>query len=72
MNGTNSEQAAKPFMSEFEEARRTPGGYVYRIAGQFGPNDAIPPTAIVGAWRVDEFGAIVGAFIPNPNYKPAD
>jgi hypothetical protein len=28
-----------------------------------------PPEAILGAWKVDAKGIIVGAFIPNPNYR---
>ena len=64
-------QAAKaiaPYPGEIEQARQTPGGGVYRIAGDFGPHDRIPPEAIVGAWKVDERGEIVGEFMPNPNY----
>jgi hypothetical protein len=29
----------------------------------------VPPAAVVGAWKVDERGKIVGDFIPNPNYR---
>lgn len=50
------------------EAKATPGGYVYEIVGTFGPSDAVPPTAIRGAWKVDDGGNIVGDFIPNPNF----
>jgi hypothetical protein len=32
------------------EAQRFPGGWVYEIEGEFGPNDAVPPEAIRGAW----------------------
>jgi hypothetical protein len=53
-----------------EEAKRTPGGWVYEIVGAFGPNDAVPPGAIRGAWAVNHAGGIVGDFIPNPNYDP--
>lgn len=60
----------KPFPEEEVEARRHPNGRVYRIAGDFGPDDGIPPEAIVGAWRVDDLGVIVGEFIRNPNYDP--
>jgi hypothetical protein len=54
-----------------EEARRNPGGWVYKIEGNYGPDDAVPPEAIVGAWKVDEDGNITGDFIPNPNYRPS-
>lgn len=52
------------------EAKQNPGGWVYVISGKYGPNDAVPPEAIVGAWKVDENGDIIpGSFQPNPNYK---
>jgi hypothetical protein len=51
-----------------EEARRNPGGWVYKIEGDYGPKDAVPREAIIGAWQVDENGNITGDFIPNPNY----
>jgi hypothetical protein len=52
-----------------EEARRNPNGYVYVIEGKFAPDDPVPPDAIVGAWKVDGEGEIVGEFIANPNYQ---
>ena len=52
------------------EAKTRPGGWVYEIVGSFARDEAVPPSAIRGAWRVDENGEIVGAFIPNPNYLP--
>lgn len=52
-----------------EEARRTPGGFVYEIDGDWG-DAAVPPTAIVGAWTVDPEGHLTGEFEPNPNYRP--
>ena len=55
---------------EIEEARRYPNGWVYRIAGRFGRDDQIPPEAIVGAWKVDDHGKIVGSFMKNPKYDP--
>ena len=57
------------------EAKANPGGYVYAIVGQFGPNDVIPREFIKGGWAVNANGEIVGDFIPNPNYgkpKPTD
>jgi hypothetical protein len=46
-----------------------PGTWLYEIVGDYGPDDAVPPTAIRGAWPVDESGRPVGAFIPNPNFS---
>jgi hypothetical protein len=52
------------------EALDHPNGWVYQIDGLYGPEDAVPPEAIVGAWKVDADGKIVGAFVPNPSYRP--
>jgi hypothetical protein len=62
--------ALTPYSGEIEEAKRFPNGNVYRIAGVFGPSDEVPPDAIVGAWKVDAHGNIVGDFIRNRNYDP--
>ncbi|MEV0793124.1 hypothetical protein [Kribbella sp. NPDC050459] len=50
------------------EAKNTPGGWVYEIVGDFGPKDKVPPTAIRGAWKVDDNGEIEGDFIPNEKF----
>jgi hypothetical protein len=52
------------------EARRFPGGWVYEIDGVFGPDEAVPPEAIRGAWSVGPDGTLTGDFEPNPNYRP--
>lgn len=57
-----------PPASAVAEAKENPGGWVYEIHGSYGPDDRVPPSAVVGAWKVDEAGEIVGSFIPNPNY----
>lgn len=59
-----------PYPEEIAEAHETPGGWVYRIAGHFRQTDAIPPEAIVGAWKVDDDGNIVGEFVQNQKYDP--
>lgn len=53
------------------EAAKNPGGWVYEIAGGLDPNGAVPPEAIVGAWKVDDAGKIVGEFKANPKYDSA-
>lgn len=58
-----------PEPQELEEATRNPNGWVYRISGTYGPDEEIPPEAIIGAWKVDESGKISGDFIRNPKYK---
>ena len=51
------------------EAKANPGGWVYQIAGSFGPTDHIPPEFIKGAFKVDERGNITGEFQANPKYR---
>lgn len=51
------------------EARTKPGGWVYEIVGDYGPDDAVPPTAVRGAWKVGDDGQIVGGFLPNPAFE---
>jgi hypothetical protein len=63
-------EAPKPLPGEAEEAKRHPGGWVYRIAGRFAPSDAVPPEAIVGAWSVDSQGNITGGFIKKAKNDP--
>ena len=58
----------QPEAGEIAEATRNPGSWVYRIAGNFGPDDRIPPEAVVGAWKVDADGRIIGDFVSNPNF----
>jgi hypothetical protein len=53
-----------------EEAKRNPGGWVYKIDGHFRPDEHVPPEAIVGAWKVNAAGVVEGDFIPNPYYRP--
>jgi hypothetical protein len=51
-----------------EEARRNPNGWVYVIDGNFGPDDALPPERIAGAWKVDAQGNLTGEYRANPKY----
>lgn len=46
-----------------------PNGYVYVIDKEYKGKSDVPPNSILGAWRVNGDGIIVGPFIPNPNYK---
>jgi len=65
-----ADSKTRPYPGEIEEAKSSPNGWVYRIEGRFLPHEAVPPEAIVGAWKVDENGSISGDFVPNPKYKP--
>ena len=58
----------KPSKEAIEKAKMHPNGWIYQIEGIYGPDDSVPPEAIVGAWKVNEEGNIVGEFTPNPNY----
>ena len=58
----------KPYPREIDEAKQNPNGWVYRIAGEFADDEAVPPEAIVGAWEVDSKGSIIGEFKSNPKY----
>lgn len=53
------------------EAQKNPNGWVYQIDGKFGPDDAVPPEYIVGAYKIDENGRLTGEFQANPNYRKA-
>jgi hypothetical protein len=55
-------------LKEIGEAKKNPNGWVYRIYGNYNYTDAIPPEAIVGAWKVDSHGKIQGDFIHNKNF----
>ncbi len=68
--GTGQRSIEEPFADEIEEAKQTPNGWIYRIAGRFGPTKPVPSEAIVGVWRVNDRGCIVGGFIRNHRYNP--
>lgn len=59
----------QPTPEMIAEARANPNSWLYKIAGDFGPNDAVPPECIVGAYRVDENGELTGEFQANPRYQ---
>lgn len=60
---------SEPSEDAKREALKNPNGYVYVFEKEFEGKDDVPSKAILGAWKVNEKGLIVGAFIPNPNYK---
>ena len=65
-----AEPIITPEPGEIDEAARNPGGWVYRISGNYGPNDGVPAEAIIGAWKVADNG-LIGTFMPNPNFDPS-
>jgi hypothetical protein len=54
------------------EAAAWPGGWVYEIDSAFDPDGAVPPTAILGAWKVGDDGRPTGEYQANPNYVRSD
>ncbi len=56
-----------------EEAKKNPNGWVYKIDKNYDLSGDIPGKAIVGAWRVDEYGNIIlDSYIVNKNYISLD
>jgi len=51
-------------------AQKNPNGWVYKIEGDFGPDEHVPPECVVGAWKVDASGKLTGEFVKNKNYQP--
>jgi hypothetical protein len=70
-SATDEAQRVNPLPGEIEEALHHPNGWVYRIAGRFSVEERVPPEAIIGAWKVDENGKIVGDFVANPKFNPS-
>jgi hypothetical protein len=59
-----------PTNEAIQAAKNNPNGWVYTIDPQYSNESFIPPEAVVGAWKVNNSGEIIGDFIPNPNYIP--
>jgi hypothetical protein len=52
-------------------ARAAPGGWLYVADEQFDPADTVPPHGLIGAWRIDDAGAVTSEFRGNPDYQPS-
>ena len=68
----SSEVPARSFPSELlAEAKSKPGGWVYAIDPAYapdGPNGAVPPEGIIGAWKIADDGTPTGEYQANPRY----
>ncbi|MGP4963252.1 hypothetical protein [Psychrobacter celer] len=64
----STKKLIKPTSGEIKEALNFPNGWVYCIHPNYTADGDVPPTAIIGAWKVDASGKIVGDFIHKPNY----
>jgi hypothetical protein len=62
-------QISGPSEDAKKEALKNPNGYVYVLDKEYDGKENVPPQAILGVWKVNDRGIIVGTFIPNPNYK---
>ena len=51
------------------EAKKNPGGNVYKIDWNYPDDQKVPPEAIVGAYEVDDAGNLTGVFHENDNYR---
>ena len=69
MKFTRKAKTRQPSKGAKDEAKKNRGGWVYEIRGDYQPADDVPPQAIIGAWKVDDNGVIVGDFMPNPNFE---
>lgn len=57
---------------EIEEAKKHPNGWVYRFDTAFSEDEAVPPEAIVGAWKVDGQGKLTGEWSQNKKFIPKE
>jgi hypothetical protein len=61
-----------PSPEEISAAKLNPNGWVYKFSKKYSSKDYIPPEDIMGAWKVDSDGNIVGDFIENPKFISRD
>ena len=60
----------RPSKAEIKEASLNPNGWVYKIDGEYSNDEDVPFESIIGWWKVDSQGQIIGDFAQNPKYKP--
>jgi hypothetical protein len=66
-NALDGRRFSEAFLAE---ARRHPGGWLYEIDPKFDPQGAVPPSGIIGAWKIGDDGVPTGEFQANQNYRP--
>jgi hypothetical protein len=59
-----------PFSEDIDEAKLHPNGWIYKFSKEYFLTDYVPPEDIMGAWKVDSNGNIIGDFIENPKSIP--
>jgi hypothetical protein len=68
---STADRPVPPFTAAMrEQARRSPGTWIYSIDPAYDPDGAVPGYGILGAWPVDAAGE-PGTFLPNPDYRPS-
>jgi len=60
----------RPTEAEMAAAVWRPNSYLPRIVASLDPGGEVPREAVIGLWRVNGSGRIVGEFIVNPDYDP--
>lgn len=58
----------KPTPGEIAEARKFPGGFIYRLGTGVDPASDLPMDGVIGWWRVEPDGAIRTPFERNAQY----
>ena len=52
-----------------EQAKASPGGWLYDIDRSYPADQPVPTEAIRGAWKIDEQGRATSDFTPNARYR---
>ena len=61
-----------PTEEELELAARHPNAFIYRLSSRVkDARGVMPDDAVIGRWRVNRSGRIIGNFMSNPKYDPA-
>ncbi len=68
----NSKYPKEPSEAAKREALKHPNGWVYALDAAFEYEEEVPSEAILGAWKVNSEGKIIGDFVPNDKYKDLD
>ena len=69
-------ERSKPEKNQLSErlqkaAKGNANGWIYKVDSRYAKKmGGIPFEGIIGWWKVDVLGKIVGDFMPNPEYRP--
>jgi hypothetical protein len=65
-----NEDNLTPSPEDIDEAKLHPDGWIYKFSKKYSLADRVPPEHIIGAWKVDSDGNIIGDFIKNSKFIP--